>query len=81
MNIKNLIIETILEAAQHRDLEIITELNDDSVLLESGLDSLGYAIVVALLEDELGFDPFAEMDEPVYPSTLKEFTDIYLKRK
>ena len=81
MNIKNLIVETILEAAQHRDLEIITELNDDSVLLESGLDSLGYAIVVALLEDELGFDPFAEMDEPVYPSTLKEFTDIYLKHK
>ena len=31
---------------------------DDLVLLDSGLDSLCFAILVARLEDELGVDPF-----------------------
>ena len=47
------------------------------VLLESGLDSLGFAILVARLEEELGYDPFVMMDVPVYPRTLSEFVEIY----
>ena len=27
--------------------------------------------------NKLGFDPFLEMDNPVYPVTYKEFVDIY----
>ena len=34
-------------------------LSDDLVLLDSGLDSLGFAILVARVGDELGYDPFA----------------------
>ena len=79
MNIKNTVIKTIKEAINHRDSVLIGELTDDAVLLEIGLDSLGYAIVVTLLDEELGYDPFVEMNDPVYPQTLKEFVDIYEK--
>lgn len=52
-------------------------LTDQDVLLESGLDSLGFAVLVTRLEDSLGYDPFTEMDEPVYPQTLGDFVEIY----
>ena len=52
-------------------------LNDDLVLLRSGLDSLGFGILVARLEEELGYDPFSESDEPYYPRTWGEFVAFY----
>jgi hypothetical protein len=54
-------------------------ITDSTVLLESGLDSLGFAILVARLEEELGYDPFTAMAEPVYPTTFGEFVEIYDK--
>jgi acyl carrier protein len=36
----------------------VAPLTDDLVLLDSGLDSLCFAILVARLEDKLGVDPF-----------------------
>jgi acyl carrier protein len=53
------------------------QLQDDDILLESGLDSLGFAVIVTRLEESLGYDPFTEMDEPVYPQTLGEFIEVY----
>jgi acyl carrier protein len=35
-------------------------------LLETGLDSLCFAIIVARLEDELGVDPFS-VDDASFP--------------
>jgi acyl carrier protein len=55
------------------------DLSDDQVLLDSGVDSLGFAILVARLEEELGFDPFSESDQPYYPKTFGEFVDFYEK--
>ncbi len=52
-------------------------LDDDLILLDSGLDSLGFAILVALLDEELGYDPFQIMEEPIYPTTFYEFLKIY----
>ena len=51
--------------------------HDELRLLDSGLDSLGFAILVARLEEELGFDPFVSLQEAVYPSTFGEFIAIY----
>jgi aryl carrier-like protein len=70
------IIMAIQETADMRGTEVGV-LTDETVLLESGLDSLGFAILVARLEEEFGYDPFVMMDEPVYPSTLGEFVAIY----
>lgn len=51
--------------------------DDDQVLLESGLDSLAFAVVVAELDDRLGFDPFSESAEPYYPQTVGELVGYY----
>ncbi|MEO1047121.1 MAG: acyl carrier protein [Pseudomonadota bacterium] len=53
------------------------ELGGDTVLLETGMDSLGFAILVAKLEEELGYDPFSLSDEAYYPVTYDEFLDFY----
>jgi acyl carrier protein len=73
--------ETIL--AKFRDVAaaqgkpIAGALTDDLVLLESGLDSLCFAIIVATLEDELGFDPFTEAEDVYFPVTLGDFVRFY----
>jgi len=73
--------ETIL-ALFHEVMETMSrtprcELTDDAVLLQTGMDSLGFAILVARLEQELGYDPFVLMDTPFYPKTFGEFVEIY----
>lgn len=65
------------EALEQSDSNLRGEFSDELILLDSGLDSLGFALLVTLLEDRLGFDPFLSMDEPIYPVTYKEFVDIY----
>lgn len=73
-----LILEKFNEALEQTDKEkTYTDIKDDQVLLETELDSLGFAILVALLEEELDIDPFQIMDEPVYPRTFGEFVAIY----
>jgi acyl carrier protein len=52
-------------------------LTDDLVLLDSGLDSLGIAILVTRLEDSLGLDPFTDSDITSPPVTLGEFIELY----
>jgi acyl carrier protein len=52
-------------------------LTDDLVLLDSGLDSLAIAILVARLEETLGFDPFTASDDVEYPVTLGDFIRFY----
>lgn len=71
--------ELFLAALRDADADIPPEFERDLVLLDSGLDSLGFAVLVARLEEQLGYDPFSLLDEPVYPRTYGEFLDIYLK--
>lgn len=75
---RTVILEKFNEALEQTDKEkVYTDINDEQVLLETELDSLGFAILVALLEEELDIDPFQMMDEPVYPTTFGEFVAIY----
>ncbi|MEO9493958.1 MAG: hypothetical protein ABJF60_18700 [Roseobacter sp.] len=55
--------------------------SDDLVLLESGLDSMGFAVLVVELEEILGFDPFSISEEAFYPSTFGEFVSFYEKHE
>lgn len=57
------------------------ELKDSDVLLDSGLDSLGFAIFVSQLEEELGYDPFTISDDAYYPQTYGEFVAFYRKHQ
>ena len=52
-------------------------LSDNLVLLDSGLDSMGFAVLVVELEEILGFDPFSISEEAFYPSTFGEFVSFY----
>lgn len=78
MNIRDKIEKEFLKILAETDNELLVpSLEDDVVLLESGLDSLGFAILVATLQSELGFDPFQEMKEAYYPVTYGEFVLLY----
>lgn len=64
------------EVARERG-KILAPLKDDLVLAECGLDSLGFAVLVARLEDTLGVDPFTAAEEAVFPVTLGDFVKVY----
>jgi acyl carrier protein len=55
----------------------LAPLRDDLVLLDSGLDSLGFAVLVARLEDTLGVDPFTAAEDAMFPVTFGEFVKVY----
>jgi len=59
---------------QHKTL---TPLSDNLGLLESGLDSLCFAVIVARLEDDLGIDPFSAEDDIGFPVTVGDFIALY----
>jgi hypothetical protein len=81
MHVESVIREALLECVESTGKELVGEITNDTVLLDSGLDSLGFAMLVARLEELLDYDPFTAMDEVVYPRTFGEFVAIYEKHK
>jgi hypothetical protein len=55
----------------------LAPLTDDLPLLDSGLDSLCFAILVSRLEDALGVDPFSASEDASFPVTLGQFVSFY----
>jgi len=55
----------------------LARLSDDLKLLDSGLDSLSFALIVARLEDAVGFDPFDTDQEMRFPVTFGDFVRLY----
>jgi acyl carrier protein len=55
----------------------LAPLDDDLVLADCGLDSLGFAVLVARLEDTLGIDPFTAAEQAFFPVTLGDFVKVY----
>jgi acyl carrier protein len=76
MSSRDKIFSVIQEVADQQERPI-RALNDNLVLLESGLDSLCFAIIVARLEDELGHDPFTASEDVYFPVTLGDFVEFY----
>lgn len=76
MAIKSTITLEIQKIANEQNKKL-APLTDDLILLESGLDSLCFAILVARLEDTLGIDPFSASDDISYPVTLSDFIRFY----
>jgi acyl carrier protein len=76
MSVKATVISEIQRIAED-ETKSLPPLTDDLVLLDSGLDSFGIAILVARLEETLGFDPFSETDDMAYPVTLGDFIRFY----
>ena len=76
MTTKLTIQSEIRKVASEQQVKL-APLSDDLNLLESGLDSLCFAILVARLEDSLGVDPFTASDDVTFPVTLGDFVQAY----
>ncbi len=70
------VVAQFTQVAQEQDKRLAL-LADDLELIDSGLDSLCMAVVVARLEDALGVDPFTNATEAGFPVTFGEFVQFY----
>lgn len=70
-------IRRIIEEVAGEQGKQLKPLTGETVLAESGLDSLCFAIIVARLEDEVGVDPFSASEEIYFPVTLEDLVGLY----
>jgi acyl carrier protein len=70
------ILSEIQQIASGQKLKLAT-LSDELPLSESGLDSLSFAVLVARLEEKLGYDPFSAAEDVQFPVTFGDFVRIY----
>jgi acyl carrier protein len=76
MSVRPIILEHIVRIAAQQK-KTLAPLTDSLPLLESGLDSLCIAILVASLDDSLGVDPFDQNSDIAFPVTLGDFIALY----
>lgn len=76
MSIRSEVLSQFQKVAEEQDKQL-APLVDSLTLLDSGLDSLCLAIVVARLEDVLGLDPFSTGEDTGIPVTVGEFIEFY----
>lgn len=76
MSLQAAIFAQFAQVAREQDKRL-APLSDNLILLESGLDSLCFAVIVTRLEEELGVDPFTTSEDIYFPVTLGEFVKFY----
>jgi acyl carrier protein len=76
MTIRSTILTTFETVGREQE-KSLAPLSNDLPLLESGLDSLCIAIIVARLEDSLGLSPFDTEEEIEFPVTVGDFIEFY----
>jgi acyl carrier protein len=76
MSVRSTITSQFQQVAQEHQ-RTLTPLSDDTKLIESGLDSLSFAVIVARLEALLGIDPFNAADVLEFPVTFGDFVRLY----
>lgn len=76
MSVRSEVITQFRHVAEEQN-KTLAPLVDDLPLLDSGLDSLCFAVIVARLEDVLGVDPFSTGEDAPFPVTLADFIKAY----
>jgi acyl carrier protein len=78
VSVRSSVVNEMKQVAEEQN-KPLAPLVDDLQLLDSGLDSLCFAIIVARLEDSLGVDPFsaAAAEDAPFPVTLGDFISFY----
>lgn len=76
MEIRSEVVTQFTQVAREQGLEL-ARLTDDLELIQSGLDSLSFAIIVARLENALGLDPFTASEDALFPITFGELVGLY----
>ena len=69
--------ETQFKQVAQEQKKRLGPLTDGLELLNSGFDSLCFAILVSRLEDSLGLDPFAASEDAPFPVTFGDFVNLY----
>jgi acyl carrier protein len=78
MNIRSEIVNIFTHVAKDQSMPLAS-LTDNLPLIDSGLDSLCLAIIVARLEELLGVDPFSSSEDIPFPVTFGDFVKCYDK--
>ena len=81
MELESTISKVLATVAEQQSVTLPDVIDKEMVLLDCGLDSLAFAMLVAELDSQLGYDPFSLMETPVYPETYGEFCAMYEKYK
>jgi acyl carrier protein len=76
MSVKSTITSQFKQVAKEQE-RALAPLSDELKLVQCGLDSLSFAIIVARLEDSLGIDPFNTADAVEFPVTFGDFVRLY----
>ena len=76
MSIRLTIVSAVQQIATEQKITL-PPLEDNLSLHETGFDSLGFAILVARLEDELGIDPFTISADASFPLTFGDLIKVY----
>jgi acyl carrier protein len=76
MSVRSTVTAEFEEVARQQSRKL-ARLSDELKLLDSGLDSLSFALIVMRLEEALGFDPFDAADEVSFPVTFGDFVRLY----
>ncbi len=76
MSVRDTVLRVIDDVARTNGKRL-PPLTDDLSLLDSGLDSLCLAVIVANLEDELGIDPFSTAEDGALPETVGALVGLY----
>jgi acyl carrier protein len=76
MSIRSAITAQFTQVAAEQGKQL-APLNDDLPLLDSGLDSLGFATIIARLELALNVDPFSAAENGQFPVTFGELVRFY----
>jgi hypothetical protein len=68
-------VTSVFEQVAREQQRTLAPLSDKLKLLQSGLDSLSFALIVTRLEDALGYDPFETAEK--FPVTFGDFVALY----
>ena len=76
MSVRTEIFDLVKQVAHEQDKRL-GPMSDELPLMDLGLDSLCFAIIVTRLETVLGVDPFSENEDAPFPVKLGEFIHFY----
>jgi hypothetical protein len=76
LNVRTTILAQFEHVARTQG-KALSALSDDLPLVDCGLDSLCFAILVARLDDALGCDPFSTTESAEFPATVGDFVRFY----
>jgi len=76
MNVREEVIAHFKQVARDHG-RLLATLSDELALMDSGMDSLGFAVVVTQLESALGVDPFSADEFASFPMTFGGFVRCY----